>query len=422
MEDLQNHEENNWSKKDPHQFTQEFEALLQISYFVDSAMALHDILDKIVEITVHAKEVDVCSIYLKDEAGHGIVLRASRGLSPNLINQARYESGEGIPGWVFANGETLALSDAQEDERFQTEENSSAGEFKSWLCVPLYIREEIIGCLSIRMRERYEFDKSDLLLYETIARQIGIVIEKSRLYFDKIDAERMGAIGLSLSEISHSIKNILSNMQGSMYLVESCLARNDISCAREAWDLVRRSNRKIARLVQNMLSFSRSAKPHLERNNLNALITDILEQIERTLENKNITVEPRLETDLPESWFDYDHIYDAVMNLVTNAADSLADVENGQVEIRTKTDRENKQIILTVRDNGCGIPKELQSKIFQLFFTTKGAQGTGIGLACTRKIIEEHGGKISLESESGEGAAFIVRLPLEKPEHQQTLV
>jgi signal transduction histidine kinase len=422
MEETQNIDENHWFDKDHDQFMQEFEALLQISYFVDSAMELHDILDKILEITAQAKEVDVCSIYLKDESDQGIVLRATRGLSKKLVNQGRYPSGEGIPGWVFKHRQPLALVDARADKRYKPGPDGCLEDYASWLCVPLYIREEIIGCLSIRMRERYEFDKTDMVLYETIARQVGIVIEKSRLYFDKLDAERMAAIGLSLSEVSHSIKNILSNMQGSMYLVESCLARNEIENAREAWKLVRRSNRKITRLVQNMLGYSRSAKPTLERNNLNVLVSDILNQVEHTLEHKNITLNPQLEEDLPDNWFDYDHIYDAVLNLVTNAVDSMSEMEQGCVEIQTRSDAVNEEIILTVSDSGCGIPEESQSKIFQLFFTTKGSQGSGIGLACTRKSIEEHGGSIELESQVGKGSTFTIRLPLEKHESQQAMV
>jgi signal transduction histidine kinase len=99
-----------------------------------------------------------------------------------------------------------------------------------------------------------------------------------------------------------------------------------------------------------------------------------------------------------------------LLNLLTNAIDAL-DEEGGEVKISTQSQGEN-EVLITVEDNGAGIPEKIRQRIFDVFFSTKGSQGTGLGLAVTRKIIEEHGGVIEAESTPDEGSKFTITLPV----------
>ena len=397
----------------------EYEALLQISYFVDSAMELDDILEKIVAITARTMKADICSIYLRDVQNEHLELRAAQGLSDELKSLARYRLGEGIPGYALQHGQTVAISDAPSDPRYKLPEgmDSSQDHWRAWICAPLVNREERIGVMSLRFKDKPDFDATDRVLFETICKQIAIVVEKSRLYFDKIEAERMAAIGLSLSEISHSIKNILSNMQGGLYIVDSSMRSGNMDRANQAWELLKRNNRKIADLVQNMLAFSRNTEMNLQLDNFNALINDVLETVDKSARSRKVFMDLQLEADLQQVYFDYDNLYDAVLNLVNNAIQSVEkNREDGRVTISTKLDRDNNQVELCVADNGCGISEEDKKNIFKLFFSTKGVQGTGIGLAVTQKIVKQHEGHIWFESHENESTKFFLRIPSGNPQ------
>lgn len=404
------------------QYETELSALEEISYYVESAMELSDSLNKIVEVTAATMGADVCSIYLFTEDRQSLVLRASKGLNPCVIDKAKLRVGEGIPGWVASHFEMVALSDGPSDSRFAPLPGSDEEAYHAYLCAPLNIREELIGAMTIRKREIYEFSEAEITLFQTICKQVSIVIEKSRLYFAKLEAERMAAIGLSLSEISHYIKNVMSNMRGGLYLVDAALKEGNLDRLRETWAVVKRSNDKIADLVQNMLSYSRNQELDLKRDNLNLLLTEILETTAQTAEERGIAVQPKFDSKLPDINFDKDSLSNAVLNLVMNAIDSIPEEKkNGKVEVGTWLDNEAKEAVLWVQDNGDGIADEDQPRIFNLFFSTKGSRGTGIGLAATKKIIEEHGGDISFHSEHGKGTTFTVRLPL-RPKQSSALV
>src|SRR5690606_17082480 len=115
---------------------------------------------------------------------------------------------------------------------------------------------------------------------------------------------------------------------------------------------------------------------------------------------------------IPTVQFDKEALTDALLNLVLNALDAIPDDRMGEVRIRTKLQRDKGRVELDVEDNGDGVPDEVRHRIFNLFFSTKGKGGTGIGLAVTRKIILEHGGDIWFESEAGHGTRFVFTLPV----------
>lgn len=388
------------------------EILLTISNYVGSVMELDDILKIIVDQTSIAMGVPVCSIYLfAQESDRELVLRSSHGLNLDIVGKARFKKGEGLPGWVVENGKILSLNNSQKDPRFKALMGSNEEEFHAYLCVPLRIQEEIIGCMTARKREVYNFTQDEILLFETICKQVAIVIEKSRLYFQKVNAEKMAIVSISLSEIAHYIKNILQSMKGGSWFVERGLQEGDLEKAQNGWKLLDKSTKKISDLVENMLNYSRSTNIRPERGNINALILDILQSLLETARERNIEIRPELSQKIPDISFDWDRLHDSFLNLFTNALDAIPEDRSGLIVVKSSHDREKKKVIVEIIDNGLGVPGENQEKIFHLFFSTKGRQGTGIGLSVTKKIIEEHSGRIWFESKEGEGTRFVVEIP-----------
>ncbi|MCC7391977.1 GHKL domain-containing protein, partial [Candidatus Sumerlaeota bacterium] len=141
------------------------------------------------------------------------------------------------------------------------------------------------------------------------------------------------------------------------------------------------------------------------------LIVGLAEEIEETAFKRQITLKLDLDENAPIMRIDSEAIHDALLNLVTNAMDAIPKDQSGLIEIKSKWLNDQGKLVLSITDNGTGISEEAQKKMFSLFFTTKGRGGTGIGLAVTRKIINEHGGTIRFTTEVGVGTTFIIELP-----------
>lgn len=387
--------------------------LLDISNLVGSVLELDTILEEVCRISARVMETNVCSVYLLDERRERLVLRASNGLNPEVIGKASLPVGMGISGWCVKHNEPVALEDCRRDPRFRPIEGSGEEVFMGYLCNPLRIQNEVVGVMTARMDHPHQWSIEEMTLFETICKLVAIVIEKSRLYYKTVESERLAAIGLSLSEIAHYIKNLLQGMSGGQYFVESGLKRGDIERSRQGWEMLDRNLRKISSLVENMLNFSRVSTPHFEHENLNGLLYEIARSIEETALRRSINLKIILDDTIPEIPLAYDALHEAFYNLLANAVDAIPEGQPGTVTIHSRLDLAACVARVSISDTGVGIPPENHERVFKLFFSTKGRRGTGIGLAVTRKIIEEHHGRVILESEVGKGSTFTVELPLD---------
>ncbi|MCX7050209.1 MAG: GAF domain-containing protein, partial [Candidatus Sumerlaeota bacterium] len=334
----------------------ELKAILHISNMVGSVLRHEDILRIICETTAEAMEAQACLIFMLDDDGQTLRLTAAHGFDPELIGRATLAMGEGIAGWAAEHKEVVSLANAASDPRFVRMLEGQEDPCKAYLSAPLFIQTELIGVMAAGKAEEYEFTPSEITLFEAICKQVAIVMEKVRLYEDKLHSERLAAIGLSLSEISHYIKNVMQGIKGGSYFVDSGLSRNDLTRAKHGWDILKRANRKITYLVENMLNFSRSSNPSLEIINLEELIIEILNSNEAAAQRRNVVIEPEIEPSLPPVLADYDALYNAVLNLVTNAFDAVESKGGGNVRVALRQDPNSpSQLMLSVADNGPGI-------------------------------------------------------------------
>lgn len=394
-------------------FDRQLEGLLEISNLVGSVMQLDDILQKIVQLTSEMLDTPTCSIYLVGPKRENLTLRAAAGVSATEVTKKKLPLGAGLPGIAAEENILIAVPDASRDERHSSVYGSGPEQQHAYVCAPLRIQEEVIGVMTARRYGGRTFSKEDCTLFETVCKQVAIVIEKSKMYFEKREADRLAAISISLSEVAHYIKNLLQSMKGGIYFVDVGLKKDDIETARKGWDVLQRGNRKIAKLVENMLNYSREQKLRLERHNINSLIYDILHQIDDSAVERKVALIPETRRDLPSVLIDYDRMYDALLNLVTNAIDAIPEGrDNGIVTVKSRLSEDGKFAEIEIRDNGVGIPPGAQEKIFNLFFSTKGDKGSGIGLSVTRKVVEAHNGRIHFESTEGQGTVFTVLVPV----------
>jgi PAS domain S-box-containing protein len=236
------------------------------------------------------------------------------------------------------------------------------------------------------------------------------VTELKRLEEQLIQAEKLAAMGQMLAGVAHELNNPLTAILG----VTELLRENqdfDESSKRQL-DLTHRQARRAARIVQNLLEFSRPASPQKNPVDVNTLIERTLQLQDHSLRRNNIQVDFQGQNDLPQVIGDANQLIQVFLNLVTNAEQAIREVrEGGRIQVRAG--RIGSHISVTVQDDGVGIAPEALPRLFDPFYTTKRpGGGTGLGLSICMSIVREHGGSIDVETLPAGGSAFTVYLPV----------
>jgi signal transduction histidine kinase len=224
-------------------------------------------------------------------------------------------------------------------------------------------------------------------------------------------AERLAAVGETTAALSHSIKNILQALRGGADVVEMGFRANNLVQAGKGWRIVDRNLEKIYNLTMNLLAYSRPREPKLENINPKTLIDECLELIAVPANEKGVMAISDCDKDVPPVPLDPDGMHQVLVNLLSNALDAV-ESQKGLIRVACHFDDESNELVIEVADNGTGIAPSMMKHMFELFHSTKGNRGTGIGLAVARKIVEEHEGTIGVRSEEGEGTTFTVRIPV----------
>jgi signal transduction histidine kinase len=235
--------------------------------------------------------------------------------------------------------------------------------------------------------------------------------EVKRLEREKLDAERLAAVGQTVAGLAHTIKNLLMGLEGGMYMVDSGLRRADAGRITEGWEILQRNFEKTTSLVRDFLSFAKGRLPQLRPVDPNAIARGVVDLYRDAAARQKVELVLEAGEHVPEAPLDADGMENCLTNLVSNAIDAatMRDQAGGRVVLRTR--EESGDIIFEVADNGCGMEHEVKAKVFTTFFTTKGGKGTGLGLLTTRKIVQEHGGQVETDSVVDQGSVFRIRLP-----------
>jgi two-component system NtrC family sensor kinase len=225
-------------------------------------------------------------------------------------------------------------------------------------------------------------------------------------------AEKLSALGQLVAGVAHELNNPLAVVMG--YAQLSVKNKTLDEKVRKDLQKVLHESERAAKIVRNLLTFARPREPHMTMVDVNRIVVDSLETREMQVQRAKVQMVRRLAKDLPPTMADAGQIEQVLVNLLTNAIQALENRPDKRV-VEIATEYWNKRILIVVADNGPGISDPVLERIFDPFFTTKGpGKGTGLGLSICYSIVEEHKGKIRVETKAGKGTRFIVDLPVVK--------
>jgi PAS domain S-box-containing protein len=240
------------------------------------------------------------------------------------------------------------------------------------------------------------------------------VTEIKRLREKVANAERMAALGEMAAKVAHEIRNPLLSIGGFARRLEKKLEGE----LQENAKIIVTEVQRLEGILNDTLSFVKTVRLSIVRSNIGDLIEDVVNLVEPVVYDRGNTIIKEIE-EPAEAFIDYDRMKEALLNIINNANQAT---EQGKIIIRLRVERrvtspdlfgftkEEKLVVIEVEDNGCGIKEEDLGRIFDPFFTTR-PTGTGLGLSITKRIVEEHGGWIEVESEYGRGTKFKIYLP-----------
>ncbi len=316
-----------------------------------------------------------------------------------------------IVNHVLKRGEGVLSSNAMADKRFASGESVQRYGIRSALCAPIRFKDNTFGVLYLDSQiANYTYTEDQLRLLTAVGVQIGLALNNEKLYAERVQRERLAAVGQTVASLSHSVKNIIQGLKGGAEVVELGLRKQNMSIVHNGWDIVARNLDRISQLTMNMLAFSKQRRPELEMTNLHALLEEVIELVQHQFDAKKVALITELDPNLPPVPADAGGVHQAVLNLLANALEAVQP-ESGVVTLRCFWDDPAHQVHLSVSDNGEGIDPSHRQYLFLPFHSTKGQRGTGLGLAVTKKIVEEHGGSITVESAPQAGTVFTMHLP-----------
>jgi PAS domain S-box-containing protein len=227
---------------------------------------------------------------------------------------------------------------------------------------------------------------------------------------------QLASIGLLISSISHGLKGLLNGLNGGMYLVNKGLASGDQARVVKGWEIVQRNVERIRATVMEILYYAKDREPDWKPLAASAVIEDVLQQVAERAREAGVPCTVQVDPDAGEFEGDEKAIRALLVNLCENSLDACRlDRKKAQHAVTLRAYGDDGHVRFDVEDNGIGMEQETREKAFSLFFSSKGSEGTGLGLFVSNKIAKAHGGAIGIESAVDAGTRFTVTLPRTRP-------
>jgi signal transduction histidine kinase len=381
-----------------------YQHLMDISRDLASTLDLDTLLHRIVRVAADLSKAEEASILLYDESKKELRFQAATNLDNPVIRGLRVPVKQSVAGWIVTHCEPIIIEDVKSDERhFGHVDQDAALTTKSLLGVPLINKGEVIGVLEAINKSVGNFNAEDQELLMTLGTQAAVAIQNARLF----------AQSDLISEFVHELRTPLASLNTAAHLLNN--KKIGAEQKGELVEAIQTETTRLSTLATSFLDIARlesgRTQFQLQKIDLTMLLDECASLMQAQANEIGLELRVLLPPDISSIQGDTDKIKQSILNLLSNAI--KYNRPNGEIILAA----ENRQsdVIITVKDSGIGIPQEHMKRLFTKFYRVPGseqhAQGTGLGLSIVKRIIEGHGGEISVESVQGEGTTFIVRLP-----------
>ena len=225
---------------------------------------------------------------------------------------------------------------------------------------------------------------------------------------------QLSSLGLLVGSVSHGIKGLLSGLEGGIYLLETGLSKNNQDRIDDGRGMIKRNAERIRNMIMNILYYAKEREVELQEIDL----AEMVSSIGKMLETRARSLDVKITAESQEGTFEGDKlaIRSLLMNLVENSIEACrTNTKREDHEVTLSARSEAETVVFDVKDTGIGMDQQTREKAFSLFFSSKGAGGTGLGLFIANKIVTNHNGTITIDSSPGEGTQIQVRLPRQNP-------
>ena len=389
----------------------ELEVLRQASLRLTSRLELQPVMEAILEHALRLVAADDAHIFLYD----GQTLTFGAALWANGRPGTPYGTPrpKGLTYTVARSGRRIVIPDVNEHPLYRDWQWSGA-----IVGLPLRVGERILGVMNVAISHPYAFDEDELRALELLADQAAIAIENARLYQDLqqqmdrlrqtqvqlVQSARMAAIGELDAGVGHELNNPLTSILGFAELTLEDLP--DDSPYRHNLERIVGESRRVRDIIQRLLHFAGQTRLQKQPADINRLFQDTLALLREQMQSSGIVLHEEYAPDLPECMVDTGQIGQVFLNLLSNAMQAMPN--SGTLTIRSFL--AGNEVAVAISDTGPGMPPEVQEHLFEPFFSTK-TKGTGLGLSVSLGLVQEHGGRITVESQVDQGSTFTVWLP-----------
>jgi len=392
--------------------------LSELSEAISSSLAITDILDALMNLSSRFVDYESCGVFLVQDSDRlqAVALRGGE----RLRDQVNTQWEDGIIDWILREGRPVVIED------METLDQPGVDEW-SFVVIPLIVRGKQIGIYILHCpKAKDDFTAGEIDLLGVLANQTAIAIENSRLYTDLENAlkqlkesqhqillaTKLAAIGELAGGVAHEVNNPLQIILSRVQLM--VMQNRDYPKVVEGLKLIENNVRRISRIIRALLGFAGHNVQDGEWVHYD--IAQSLQQayalVAHQLDTHLIETTIECEDDVPEMLGNVGELEQVFINLIINAQKAMP--EGGKLWISAR--RDGDLVEVRFADTGVGVPPERLNRIFEPFYTTRAEEGgTGLGLAVSYGIVEIHQGTLTVESEPGKGATFIIRLPL-KPQ------
>ncbi|MGD9899746.1 MAG: ATP-binding protein, partial [Calditrichaceae bacterium] len=384
----------------------ELNLLYDIEMEVGKAYDLDELLNRLINKITGTLKVEAALLTMYDHHTREFSNRVGKNLDLQKLDDAGISPDKSIAGEVIRSGTAYFTNDAHSDKIFDKKYSEITGiQIVHAACAPLKIGNEVVGIVEVYNKTEKDdfFRAEDVVMINSLASQISRIIETYRLREEKMKEDRLAAIGNMMSTIVHDLRTPMNNIYG---FVDLMIDENGPEVRKEYAEIVIQQIKSLNNMTTDVLDFAKGKTTILPvKCAVNKLLDEFVRVFAEDVKKKGYQFQSECKT-ASMIYVDTEKISRVFMNIMKNAIEAME--PGGTFSI--VADELNGEVRFSLSDTGKGIPVEIQDKLFDSFVTSGKEGGTGLGLAIVKKMIDQHHGRIEVESEPGRGTTFNIYL------------